>query len=149
MKIILKKDVEKLGREGDVKNVARGYARNFLIPRGLAIEASPAAVAWFAANEERRQKRREKDLAEAKSMSEKLADVKLSFSRQVADGGKLYGSVGKSDIAKSLKASGYSVEKGAIQLDAALKEIGDYEVEVRLAPDASAKLKVSIVPRST
>ncbi len=148
MKVILRKDVEKLGHTGQVKEVARGYARNFLVPRGLAMEATPEAIVWFEKGNERRAKLREKALAAAKAEVVKLAEVKLSFARPVGENGKLFGSVGKSDIAKSLKASGYTVDKDAVVLAAAIKEVGESEVEVRLAPGASAKVKVSVVARS-
>ncbi len=148
MKVILRKDVEKLGHTGQVKEVARGYARNFLVPRGLAMEATPEAVTWFEKGNERRAKLREKAVAAAKAEVVKLAEVKLSFARPVGENGKLFGSVGKSDIVKSLKASGYTVEKEAIVMAAAIKDVGESEVEVRLAPGASAKVKVSVVARS-
>ena len=148
MKVILRKDVEKLGATGQVKEVARGYARNFLVPRGLAMEATPEAITWFEKGNERRAKLREKALATAQAEVVKLAEVKLSFARPVGENGKLFGSVGKSDIVKSLKASGYAVEKEAVVMAAAIKDVGESEVEVRLAPGASAKVKVSVVARS-
>lgn len=83
----------------------------------------------------------------AKASSVKLAEVRLSFARKVADGDKIFGSVGKSDIIKSLKASGYTVDKDQIALEAALKQIGEHEVEITLAPDAHAKVKVEITAR--
>lgn len=148
MKVILRKDVDNLGHAGQVKEVKLGYARNMLIPRGLALEATPAVVAWFEKGEKRRAELREKSLAKAKDAAAKLADVKLSFSRPVGENGKLFGSVGKADIAKSLKASGHAVDKDAVVLPAAIKEAGDSEVEVRLATGVSAKVKVSVVARA-
>ncbi|MFH1725106.1 MAG: 50S ribosomal protein L9 [Elusimicrobiota bacterium] len=148
MKVILRSDVTDLGLSGDVKDVARGFARNHLIPRGLAMEATASAIRWFEKGKERREKVREKAIAEAKAACEKLADVKLAFTRKVGQNGKLFGSVGKSDIVKSLKASGFSMDKNAVVMESTIKEIGDSEVEIRFAPDASAKVKVSVVPRS-
>lgn len=148
MKVILKTDVEKLGRAGDLKQVARGYARNFLIPRKLALEATPAAVRWHEKGAEKRLKLLEKAVSAAQELATKLAGVTLSFSRQVGEQGKLFGSVGKSDIAESLKASGFNVEKTAIALAAAIKAVGDQDVEVKLAPDVVAKIKVSVVARA-
>lgn len=148
MKVILKSDIEKIGHAGDVKNVARGFARNYLIARGLAAEATPSAIKWFEQGKERREKARAKSLEEAKGVCEKLASVALTYDRKVGDGGKLFGSVGKTDIVKSLKAAGYSIDKSAVLLDSAIKEIGDSEVEIRLAPDVSAKIKVTVVTRA-
>ena len=147
-KVILRKDVENLGRSGDVKSVSRGFARNYLVARGLALEATTSAVRWYEKGEERRKKLREKAAGQAKDAAGKLAGVALSFSRPVSEQGKLFGSVGKSDILKSLKAAGHEVDKNAVRLESALREPGDFEVEVRLSPEASAKIKVSIVPRA-
>jgi len=148
MKVILKTDVDNLGRAGEVRDVARGFARNRLIPKGLAVEATPAALRWFEKGKERLAKKQEKALLEAMSTAEKLGSVNLSFSRRVGENEKLFGSVGRSDIVKSLKASGYEIDKSAVQLDSTLKEIGDHEVELRLAPEAVVKIKVSVVARS-
>ncbi|MFH2204296.1 MAG: 50S ribosomal protein L9 [Elusimicrobiota bacterium] len=148
MKVILKSDVEKLGRAGDIKNVRLGFARNYLLVRGLAMEATPVAVREYEKSRERREKARTQTLESAKATCEKLAAVKLTFDRKVAEGGRLFGSVGKTDIVKGLKSSGYTVEKGDILLDAAIKELGELEVEVRLAPEASAKIKVAVVART-
>jgi len=147
MKVILKSDVEKLGRAGDIKQVAGGYARNFLIPRKLALEATPAALKWSEQGAERRHKQREKLAAQAQETAGKLAGVHLSFTRPVGEQGKLFGSVGKSDIAESLKASGFTLDKKTILLPAAIKDAGDHEVEVKLGSEISAKIKVSVVAR--
>lgn len=147
MKVILRSDVDNLGRAGDIKQVAAGYARNFLIPRGMAQVATPAAVKWFEKGAERRQKLREKQVTAANENAGKLAGVHLSFTRPVGEQGKLFGSVGKSDIADSLKASGFTVDKKNIVLPASIKEVGDREVEVKLATDVIAKIKVSVVAR--
>lgn len=147
MKVILKTDVDAVGRAGDVKDVARGFARNYLIARDLAMEATPTAIAWYEKGAERRKKTLDKRLREAKAVCDKVSAVKLSFSRQVGEGDKLFGSVGKSDIQKSLKASGYDIDKDAIQLPAPIKDVGDFDVELRLAADAVATIKVSVVAR--
>ncbi|HVE14602.1 MAG TPA: 50S ribosomal protein L9 [Elusimicrobiota bacterium] len=148
MKVILRKDVSNLGRSGDVKDVARGYARNYLFARGLAQEATDAAIKANEKGKEKRQKLREKAAAEAVSTSKKLEGVSLSYTRPAGEGGKLFGSVGKSDIVKSLKASGHVVDKDAVRLESAIKLAGEHEVEIRLTPEASTKIKVSILPRA-
>ncbi len=148
MKVILKSDIDKVGRTGDIKNVKRGFARNYLIARGFATEATPAAIKWFEQGKERREKARLAASDGAKTLCEKLSSVALSFARKVGEGGKLFGSVGKTDIVKGLKSSGYTVAKGAVLLDAAIKELGEFDVEIRLAPEASTKIKVTVTSRS-
>ncbi len=148
MKVILKSDVEKLGRAGDVKQVADGFGRNYLLPRGLATPATPAALKWLERGAERRQKLREKASQAAQELAGRLAGVALSFARQAGEEGKIFGSVGKSDIVESLKASGIVVDKKSVILPSALKALGEHEVEIRLAPDVSTKIKVSVVARA-
>ncbi|MBI3297992.1 MAG: 50S ribosomal protein L9 [Elusimicrobia bacterium] len=148
MKVILRKDVEKLGQAGQVKDVKNGFFRNMLSPRGLALEATPAIIAEFEKGEKRRAAQREKSLAAAKDSAVKLGDVKLTFSRPVGENGKLFGSVGKADIVKSLKAAGHEFDKEGVLLAAPIKDAGDSEVELRLGPGVLAKIKVSVVARA-
>lgn len=148
MKIILTNEVDKVGQAGDIKDVKPGYARNFLLPKRLAVEATPAALRQWDKSREARETRRAKALDQAKAVAQKIDGTALSFARPVGEGGKLFGSVGKADLAKSLEASGFAVDKTQIELAQPLKEVGEYEVPVKLGPGAQAKVKVSIVPRS-
>lgn len=145
MKVILQTDVSKLGSMGEVREVARGYARNYLIPKGLALEATSANLGFWKKVESRKRAQEEKRLESARQRAESLKEVSLSFSRAAGEQGKLFGSVGKADIAKSLKASGFEVEKAAIELPEPLKAVGDFQVEVRLHPKVSAAVKVTVV----
>lgn len=147
MKVILRSDVEKVGRAGDIKEVSPGFGRNFLIPKRLAVSATPAAIAWWEKGKDRRAKQAAGKVSEAQALAAKLAGVALSFSRSAGAEGKIFGSVGKSDILKSLKSIGYSVDKEAVRLEASIKNTGEHEVELRLAPEVSAKIKISVVPR--
>lgn len=147
MKVILRSDVEKLGRAGDVKDVKTGFGRNFLLPRKLAEVATPAVLKQWERGKEKRAKLLEGKQGELKGLAAKINGVSLSFSRPVASEGKLFGSVGKSDIVKSLKSCGYTIEKDALVLDQPIKQVGDHEVEVRLMPEVSAKIKVIVVAR--
>ena len=147
MKVILKKNVEEIGPVGTIKDVKPGFARNYLIPNGLAVEASLANRRWFEKGRAKLEKARSRSLEEAKAAAVKIGTVKLSFTREVGENGKLFGSVGRADIAKSLKASGYAVEKSSVKLAEPIKEIGESEVEVRLAPEIGAKVVVTIIAR--
>lgn len=147
MKVILRSDVAALGRAGDIKEVALGFGRNYLIPKRLALPATAEALRWWEKGKERREKLAAKKLSAAKDMAGKISGVSLSFSRPVGAEGKLFGSVGKTDILKSLKTCGYDVEKDAVVLESAIKMVGEHEVELKLATEVSAKIKVSVVPR--
>ena len=147
MKVILKNTVDNVGRAGEIKEVAAGYARNYLLPRKLAELATPSAVKYW---EKGREKRAELVAAEgkaAKELAEKLAAVKLTFSMPASEEGKLFGSVGKTDVLKSLKAAGYDVPKNSVRLDTAIKTTGEHEVELRLQPEVTAKVKVTVSAR--
>ena len=147
MKVILRSDVEKVGRAGDVKDVSTGFGRNYLIPRRLAQEATPSAVRWWEKGREKRSKLLESKRHEARELAAKLSTVSLSFSRPAGAEGRIFGSVGKTDLLKSLKTCGYTIAKEAVVLEAAIKQTGEHEVELRLMPDVTAKIKISITAR--
>lgn len=147
MKVILRCDVESLGRAGEVKEVSQGFGRNFLVPKSFAVPATESALRWWEKGKEKRAKQAEVETAKAKELAAKIDGTGLSFSRPCGPEGKLFGSVGKTDIQKSLKTCGFAVEKQAIALESAIKKVGDHEVELRLLPDVTAKIKVTIVAR--
>jgi large subunit ribosomal protein L9 len=147
MKVILKTTVDNLGRAGEVKEVKPGYARNFLLPRRLAEAATPAALKYWEKGKEKRQAQVQSEIAAAKELAEKLAGVNLSFSVPASEEGKLFGSVGKSDVLASLKAAGYEVPKNSVRLDAPIKTTGEHEVSLRLQPEVTAVVKVTVTAR--
>jgi len=147
MKVILRTDIEKLGRAGDVKDVKDGFGRNFLLPRKLALQATPAALKQWEKGKDKRAKALSSKQGELKELAGKINGVSLSFSRPAGAEGKLFGSVGKSDILKSLKSCGFTVDKETVVLDQSIKQVGEHEVEVRLMPEVSAKVKVTVVAR--
>lgn len=147
MKVILRSNVDKLGRAGDVKDVSDGFGRNYLLPNKLAQSATPAALKAWEQAKAKRDKAAQAQLGKTKDLAGKVNGVSLSFSRPAGAEGKLFGSVGKSDIVKSLKSCGYTVEKDSVILEAAIKQVGDHEVELRLHPEVSAKVKVTVTAR--
>ncbi|MDE2510842.1 MAG: 50S ribosomal protein L9 [Elusimicrobia bacterium] len=147
MKVILKSTVDHLGRAGEVKEVAAGYARNFLLPRKLAEPATPSALKYWEKGKEKRAAVVAGEVKVAKELAEKLSGVNLTFSMPASEEGKLFGSVGKTDVLKSLKAAGYDVPKNSVRLETALKTTGEHEVELRLAPEVAAKVKVTVSAR--
>jgi large subunit ribosomal protein L9 len=147
MKVILRSDISKLGRAGDIKDVKDGFGRNFLLPRNLAMQATPAALKQWERGKEKRAKINAVKTNELKELAAKINGVSLSFSRPAGAEGKLFGSVGKSDILKSLKSCGFTVDKDALVLDQSIKQVGDHEVNVEFLPEVTAKVKVTVVAR--
>jgi large subunit ribosomal protein L9 len=144
MQIILQEDVDKLGTRGQLVEVAEGYARNFLLPRKFAIEATPNNMkrldkmrAAFAKKEAT-----EKDAAQ--KLAELLAGVSLEFVRRTGENDHLFGSVTSGDIAESLEAKGYHIDKKKIVLAEPIKALGDFEVPVKLHREITATLKVRV-----
>lgn len=147
MKVILKSTVDNLGRAGDVKDVKTGYARNYLLPRKLAEMATESALKYWEKGKEKRATIVAAEVKVAKELAEKLVSVNLSFSVPASEEGKLFGSIGKADLLKSLKAAGYEVPKNSITLETAIKTTGEHEVSLKLAPEVTAKVKVTVTAR--
>lgn len=147
MKVILRKEVPNLGNPGDIKQVADGYGRNYLLPLGMAELATPGAVKSWKATEDTRKKRFAQETEAAKETAKKISGMSLSYSRPAGEEGRLFGSVGKSDILKSLKAAGMEIGKDSVRLPSSIKAVGDFEVEVVLKPGVSSKVKVTVTAR--
>jgi large subunit ribosomal protein L9 len=146
MEVILRQDVDKVGLRGEVVNVARGYARNFLLPRGLADEATPARVAEVRKVEERRAHHEAKTFEDAQAVAERLGHVELRFDVKAGPTGSLFGSVTPTDIADELWSKHkVRVDRRKIQLDT-VKRIGRYQVPIELFQDVTAEVRTLVVP---
>lgn len=146
MQIILMEKVVNLGNLGDLVNVKNGYARNFLIPRGMAKRATPAAKAEFEARRAELEKLAAEKLADAQNLAGKLAEVVVTISRKAGVDGRLFGSVTNADIADALKAQGFDIEKSIIRLpDGPLKTVSETPVDIALHTDVLAQLTVKVV----
>jgi len=145
MKIILRTDVENLGRLGDVVEVKPGYGRNCLLPRGLAMPATPSNMKVFELERKKLQAKAEALRGAAAGLSGKIAAVRLSIAMRVGDNDKLYGSVTSTLIADALKSHGIEVDRRRILLDSPIRALGDYMVRVRLHADVIAELALSVV----
>lgn len=148
MKVILKKDVANLGRSGDLKVVKDGYARNFLMPRGMVELATEGAMRAWKNSESKRTKRVSSENSALTDLAKRLDAITLSFSRSVSEDGAMFGSVAKSDIIKNLAAADIKVGKEMIRLPASLKAVGTFEVEIALKQDIMAKIKVAVSAKS-
>jgi len=144
MKVILAKDVEKLGEIGDIVEVADGYGRNFLIPRGLAIAATAKNKRQLDHEQRLREDRIARAKKEAESFAGTLQGVACRFTRRAGEEGKLFGSVTAMDIAERLKDAGFDIDRRLIQLEQPIKSLGEFTVPVRLRTDVSALLKVTV-----
>ena len=147
MEVILLEDVEKLGKMGDVVKVADGYARNYLIPKKLAVKADPKRVKQFEHQKRMVQRKIEKKKKALESVAEKLSKVKLTFQRKLVEGeeGKIYGSVSVNDIINALKEQGIELGKANIELDKPIKQLGVFTVPVKLELGMKAQVQVEIV----
>ena len=143
--LILLDDVEKLGLAGDEVHVAPGYARNYLIPRGLAAKATPGTLRLIESRKAMIAERRAKELADAKAMAEKLATVELSIAMQATEDDQLFGSVTARMIADELAGQGYAVDHTRVKVEPAIKTLGGFDVEVKLHAEVTAKVKVWVV----
>lgn len=145
MKIVLKQDVKSIGKKDGVYEVSDGYARNFLFPRGLAVEASASAVNEVKTKAAAKQHHAAEELAAAQALAQKIQGKTVALKGKAGQGGRLFGSITAKDIAGILsKLVGEPVDKRKVVLDADIKAFGTYEVEVRVYPQVVAKLKVKV-----
>ena len=144
MRIILQEDVDKLGTRGQVVEVTDGYARNYLLPRKLAIPATPANLKRLEHVRTVFAKREATEKESAQKLAELLVNVTVTLARKAGESDQLFGSVTSADIAEALAAQGYHVDKRKIQLEEPIKLVGEYQVPVKLHHDVSALVKVIV-----
>lgn len=144
MKVILVKDVKGQGRKGDTINVSDGYANNYLLKNGLAVQANQANVNINTRQKENEARRIAEETAAAKAAAEKLKDKELNFEIEVGERGKAFGSITGKEISEELDRLGFSVDKKNIVLDKAIKTEGLFEVELKLYKGVSCKIKINV-----
>lgn len=144
MEVILKEDVPKLGHRGEVVKVAEGYGRNYLLPRKLAVEATLANKAVIEQMKQSAIRRSAIEKADSEALSKQLEGVALAFQRKAGEKDHLFGSVTSSDIAEGLAQKGFNIDRRKIQLNDPLKNIGEFEVAIRLHRDVTSKIKVTV-----
>lgn len=142
MDVILLEEIEGLGRRGDKVNVARGYARNYLLPRKIALAATSAGARIFMESERIKQSKDERLKGQAEKVAAKLNKLSVTVLMQAGEDDRLFGSVTASDIAEKIVAEGYEVDKRHIHLDEPLKALGAYNVRVKMFADVEAKVRV-------
>ena len=146
MKIVLRDDVENLGRKGDVVDVADGYARNYLVPRGLAMKATKGVVAQAEAMRRNRSAKEARDVEAAQTQAAQLEGARIEIAARAGEGGKLFGSVTASDVADAIQAQrGIEVDRRRVGLDEPVKELSELDVTVKLHTDVEATVTVVVV----
>ena len=145
MKIILQKEVDELGLEGDIVNVKKGYARNFLIPKGFGLEASPENIKALELRRKKIEVNRLKAREEAEKLRDMLSGMTVSFTHKAGEEGKLYGSVTSMDIAEGIEKQGIVIDRRKIELDKPIKELGEFDVPVKIYPEITGSVKVIVV----
>lgn len=146
MKIILREDMDALGLEGDIVEVANGYGRNYLIPKGIALEANTQNIKLLETQRKKIEVKRLKAKEEAEKVKERLADVMITISQKAGEEDKLYGSVTSMDIAAHLEKQGILIDRKKISMDKPIKALGEYDVPIRLYPEVIGSIKVTVVP---
>jgi large subunit ribosomal protein L9 len=145
MKVIFLKDVKGKGKKGEVKNVADGYAHNFLLKQGLAVEANPSNVSSLNAQKKKEEKLAAEELAEAKQLKAKIDEITVELTAKSGEGGRLFGSITSKQIAEELqKKHSIKVDKRKIELEDAIRSLGVTKVPVKLYPDVTATLNVHV-----
>ncbi len=148
MKVILTQDMESLGLGGEIVNVARGYARNYLVPRGMALEATEQNIKLTEQQRKNIEIKKIKAKEDALKIKEKLSAVSVTIAQKVGEEEKLYGSVTTMDIADQLEKQGITLERRRIILDKPIKSLGEFSVTVKLHPEVTAPIKVVVVPEA-
>lgn len=144
MKVILKENIENLGKRGDIIDVAAGYGRNYLIPRKLALEVTPTNMKTIEIDQRALRKKLEKEVVSYQSLMERLKQTSLSFERKAGDKDVIFGSVSIADIKEGLDSLGFDIEKKRILLDEPIKRLGNYTVSIKVFHDEQAEIKIEV-----
>jgi len=146
MEVILRKDYDKLGLEGKVVNVTKGYARNYLIPKGIALEASSQNLKAFEMQRKKVEVNRLKAREDAEGLKQKMDRILLTFSLKAGEEGKLYGSITSMDIASHLEKQGIVIDRRKILLEKPIKTVGEFDISIKIHPEVTGFVKVVVVP---
>ncbi len=148
MKVILQEDVKSLGKMGEVVNVSDGYARNYLIPKELAVEANVKNVKALEHEKRKLEDKAKKIRNDAQGLSERLSSLTLTLRAKAGDEEKLFGSITNKDIAEALGAEGLDIDRKKILLDEPIKRLGSYTVGIKVHPEMTAQVNIKVVPEN-
>jgi len=144
MRVILLQDIEKFGKRFEVKEVKDGYARNFLIPKGLAKEATKEALIWLETQKEISEKKAEEDLKKSQEIASAIDDQEVIIPVKVGDEGQLFEAINAQKIAEKLKEAGFDIKKTQIELETPIKELGEFPVKIKFEHNLEAEIRVII-----
>jgi len=147
VKVILTKDVDKIGKTGEMKTVADGFATNYLIPQKLAVPASGGAYRAYQHDIASREDKRKREREEAEIAAQRISSTTLTMGVKVGEGGKLFGSITAKDIADALERRGISIDKNKVDLDEPLKMLGTYKVAIKVYPGLTPEVTVDVEPK--
>lgn len=146
IEVILREDVHSLGKAGDLVRVKPGYARNFLLPKGFAYQATAGNKKRIEAETKSRNARLAADKVDAEALAAVLAEVPITLARKAGEGDRLFGSITAQDIADALEAAGHVVDKRKIDLESPVKSLGEHVVPIKLHPEVVADIHLTVVP---
>lgn len=144
MKVILKQDVENLGRKGDIVHVSTGFGRNYLIPRKMALEVTSSNLKMIEIERQALKKKLEKERLSYQEQARRLSEVGLTFFRKAGEKDMIFGSVSASDIKAALAEHGFDIDKKKILLEEPIKRLGNYTIAIRFSPDEKVELKIEV-----
>ncbi|HYF82239.1 MAG TPA: 50S ribosomal protein L9 [Clostridia bacterium] len=146
MKVVLLQDVKDLGKKGELVNASDGYARNFLFPRKLAVEATSGRLKEIEDKKSSEKNKKDMELKAAKELADRLSKIEISFKTKAGENGKLFGSITGKDVADAIKSQQkIVVDKKKVVLHDAIKTLGTYQVEIKVYPEVSAKVNVKVI----
>ncbi len=147
MKVILKEDIERVGKRGEIVDVSDGYARNYLIPKKLAVPATPSNLKAFQNEEKLRKMKADREKTKAEKLANKIKNISITIAVKTGEDDKLFGAVSSVDILSALKEKGIELQKGMIRMEESIRSLGTHYVPIKLHPEVEAKLKVEVVKK--
>jgi large subunit ribosomal protein L9 len=145
MKVLLKNDVPKIGKKGELLDVKEGYARNFLIPNGLAVEATGGAMKQYEEDKKALERKKTKEKEEAQALAAKIKGTTITLRHKAGEEGRLFGSITSSEVAEALKQKGFGIDKKQVTLDEPIRLVGKHEVKIKLHTEVTASLHLEVV----
>lgn len=145
MKVLLKADVPKIGKKGELMEVKEGYARNFLFPNGLAVEASGGTMKQYEEGKKAEERKKLKEKEEAQALAAKIKGTTITLRHKAGEEGRLFGSITSSEVAEALKGKGFDIDKKKIVLDEPIRLVGHHDVKIKIHPEVVASLPLEVV----